>query len=174
MRSSTPVLKWRFACGGGGSSLIDFLHLQLEKHKLDHQGKQYAAIFFDELTHFTRGQFWYLVSRLYSTCGVRPFLRATCNPDPDSFVRKLIDWWPRGLVIPSAPGSCGGSTNEPLRDAFFLEATASPTGSRRPHRRGLERDARADRAVQAPARAGGVEERSGLAPALRRELVPPA
>jgi predicted phage terminase large subunit-like protein len=26
-------------------------------------------------------------------CGVRPYVRATCNPDPDSWVRKLIGWW---------------------------------------------------------------------------------
>lgn len=97
-----PVLKWRFPAG----SQIEFRHLQREADKHAHQGKQYSAIFFDELTHFTETQFWYLISRLRSTCGVRPFLRATCNPDPDSFVRKLVAWWigPDGRVIPERSG----------------------------------------------------------------------
>ena len=25
--------------------------------------------------------------------GIKPYLRGTCNPDPDSFVKKLIRWW---------------------------------------------------------------------------------
>lgn len=82
-------LQWRFPDGG----LIELHHMQYEADKHAHQGKQYAAIYFDELTEFTEGQFWYLLSRLRTTCGIRPYVRATCNPDPDSFVRRLIAWW---------------------------------------------------------------------------------
>jgi len=47
-----------------------------------------------------------------STCGVRPYIRGTCNPDPDSFVAELIAWWidqdnssPRyGYPIPERSG----------------------------------------------------------------------
>lgn len=85
----TPHPDWKFPSG----SLIEFRHMQHEKDKLAHQGKQYALIMFDELTHFTAGQWWYMFSRNRTTCGVRPYIRATTNPDPDSFVRKLIDWW---------------------------------------------------------------------------------
>ena len=33
-------------------------------------------------------------------------MRATCNPDPDSFVRRLIDWWigPDGYPIKERSG----------------------------------------------------------------------
>ena len=48
---------------------------------------------FDELTHFTESQFFYLFSRNRSTCGVKPYIRATCNPDGESWVAKFIDWW---------------------------------------------------------------------------------
>ena len=41
----------------------------------------------------TERQFWYLFSRSRSPSGGRCYIRATCNPDPDSFVRKLVDWW---------------------------------------------------------------------------------
>ena len=34
-----------------------------------------------------------MLSRNRSTCGVKPFVRATCNPDADSWVAKFIEWW---------------------------------------------------------------------------------
>jgi len=85
----SPNLDWQFVSG----ARIEMRHLQHEGDVHGHQGRQYAVIAFDELTHFLERQFWYMVSRNRSTCGVRPYIRATCNPDPDSFVRKLIDWW---------------------------------------------------------------------------------
>ena len=82
-------LDWRFSSGAS----ILYRHLQYEKDVHSHQGKAYAFIGFDELTHFTEKQFWYMVSRNRTTCGVRPYIRATCNPDPESFVAKMIEWW---------------------------------------------------------------------------------
>src|SRR3990167_1867492 len=73
--------------------MLQFLHLQYAHTVLDHQGKQYACIYFDELTHFEESQFWYMVSRNRSTSGIDSYVRATTNPDPDSFVRDLIAWW---------------------------------------------------------------------------------
>jgi len=87
--SKEHKLEWHFQSG----STIEFRHLQYDKDKLAHQGKQYALIMFDELTHFLESQFWYMLSRNRSTSGIRPYIRATTNPDPDSFVRRLIDWW---------------------------------------------------------------------------------
>jgi predicted phage terminase large subunit-like protein len=72
---------------------ITFSHLQHEKDKLNYQGAQIPVIYFDELTHFTRTQFMYLVGRNRSTCGIKPYLRASCNPDKTSWVRQFIDWW---------------------------------------------------------------------------------
>lgn len=62
---------------------------------------------FDELTHFSEKQFWYMVSRNRSMCGVRPYIRATCNPDADSWVARFIAWWldqTTGLPIPERAG----------------------------------------------------------------------
>jgi hypothetical protein len=42
--------------------------MEYEKNAFDHQGLQYAFIGFDELTHFTKKQFFYLMSRNRSTC----------------------------------------------------------------------------------------------------------
>ncbi len=72
---------------------IKFSHLEYEKNVLDWQGSQIPFIGFDELTHFSEYMFFYLLSRNRSTCGVKPYIRATCNPDPDSWVASFIEWW---------------------------------------------------------------------------------
>jgi hypothetical protein len=48
-----------------------------------------------------------MVSRNRSTCGVRPYIRATCNPDADSWVADFLAWWidpASGLPIPERAG----------------------------------------------------------------------
>ena len=48
-----------------------------------------------------------MVSRNRSTCGVRPYIRATCNPDADSWVADFLAWWidpETGLPIPERAG----------------------------------------------------------------------
>lgn len=97
------VLDWRFPRG----SSVRFAHLEHDKTVEAWQGSQIPMIGFDELTHFTARQFWYLVSRNRSTCGVRPYIRATCNPDADSWVAEFISWWidpDTGLPIPERAG----------------------------------------------------------------------
>ncbi|KKK80847.1 hypothetical protein LCGC14_2819370, partial [marine sediment metagenome] len=87
-------LDWRFRTDDERRpSVIEFGHIEHQKNKLDYQGKEFAFIGFDELTHFTETQFWYLQTRARSTTGVRPRVWGTCNPDSESWVRKLIDWW---------------------------------------------------------------------------------
>jgi len=94
-----------FQFGGKGS--IRFSHLQYEDTRFDFQGYQICYLGFDELTHFTEKQFWYLISRNRSTCGIYPHTRATTNPNADSWVRKLIAWWinpETGYAIPERSG----------------------------------------------------------------------
>jgi predicted phage terminase large subunit-like protein len=47
-----------------------------------------------------------MLSRNRTTSGFGGYVRATTNPDPDSFVRELIDWWidPDGYPIPERSG----------------------------------------------------------------------
>lgn len=82
-------LKYTFPTG----STVGFAHLEYEKNKLDWQGAQIPWIGFDELTHFTWSMFTYLLSRNRSVSGIPGKIRATCNPDPDHWVRRFIDWW---------------------------------------------------------------------------------
>jgi predicted phage terminase large subunit-like protein len=80
---------WTFPSG----SVLSFSHLQHEKNKLDWQGSQICFLGFDELTHFTETQFFYMLSRNRSTCGVKPYVRCTTNPDAESWVADFISWW---------------------------------------------------------------------------------
>lgn len=61
---------------------------------------------FDELTHFTETQFFYMLSRNRSTCGVKPYVIATCNPEP-GWVADFLAWWidpELGTAIPERSG----------------------------------------------------------------------
>jgi phage terminase large subunit-like protein len=75
------------------SMKIEFAHLEHEKNKHDWDGTEICYLGFDELQHFTKTQFWYLVGRSRSTCGVKPYVRCTCMADADSWVKDLIIWW---------------------------------------------------------------------------------
>ncbi len=97
------VLEWKFPSGAS----VSFAHLEHDKTVQNWQGSQIPLICFDELTHFSAKQFWYMVSRNRSMSGVRPYIRATCNPDADSWVAKFIAWWidqETGYAIPERAG----------------------------------------------------------------------
>lgn len=83
------ILEWRWPKGGK----IKMAHLENEDTVLDWQGSQVPLFLFDELTHFSQTQFFYMLSRNRSLCGVKPYIRASCNPDADSWVATFIEWW---------------------------------------------------------------------------------
>ena len=85
---------------------VAFRHMEHEKNKLDWQGSQVPLLLFDEITHFTESMITYMLSRNRSSSGVPGYMRGTCNPDPDSWVRTWIDWWigEDGLPIPERIG----------------------------------------------------------------------
>lgn len=102
-RPRLDTLSWTFP----ERTKLTFSHLEHDKNVLDWQGAQVPFIGFDELTHFTRAQFFYMLSRNRSTCGVRPYIRATTNPDADSWVAKFIEWWidqDTGYAVPERSG----------------------------------------------------------------------
>ncbi len=101
-------MEWRFRTPNiSMPSVCKFSHLQHATDVQAHQGAEYGLILFDELTHFLEEQFWYMMSRNRSTCGVVPYVRASCNPDPDSFVSHLVSWYinqETGYPIPERRG----------------------------------------------------------------------
>ena len=100
-------LWWFRDKSGQAISSVKFAHIERDDDVHKWQGSQICEIGFDELTHFTEKTFFYMLSRNRSTCGVKPFVRATCNPDADSWVAKFIAWWidPKtGYPIPERSG----------------------------------------------------------------------
>jgi len=102
-KARTAALEWQFRSG----ARVRFGHLEHERTVFDWQGAQIPLLCFDELTHFSRSQFFYMLSRNRGMCGVRPYVRATCNPDADSWVAEFIGWWidsDTGFPIPERAG----------------------------------------------------------------------
>lgn len=100
---SSPHHKWTFPSG----AVISFRHLQHEKHKYAHQGGQYTIIDFDELPHFSETQFIYLMSRNRSDADIDPYVRATMNPDADSWVYNWVRPFLKDDGITPDPEQCG-------------------------------------------------------------------
>lgn len=99
----TPKLHWTFRSGAS----VNFAHLGNDDDCENWQGSQITMIGFDELTHFSEYQFFYMLSRNRTDSGVVPYVRATCNPDADSWVAKFIKWWidqETGYPIPERSG----------------------------------------------------------------------
>jgi predicted phage terminase large subunit-like protein len=88
-RPRESTLEWIFPNSVG----IKFAHMQYASDRYDWDGAQICFLGFDQLEHFEWSQFFYMLSRNRSTCGVRPYVRATCNPDPDHWLRRFMDWW---------------------------------------------------------------------------------
>ena len=99
----TPNPQWVFPSG----AKVAFRHLERDDTVYSWQGTEICLLEFDELTHFTEKQFFYMLSRNRSTCGVRPYCRCSTNPDSDSWVSKFIQWWwdpDTGYAIPERSG----------------------------------------------------------------------
>ena len=78
-----------------GKRLVKNITVSTYNHYITKSGlvNKNCGIGFDELTHFSRNIFFYMLSRNRSACGVKPFVRATCNPDANSWVADFISWW---------------------------------------------------------------------------------
>lgn len=100
---SQPSPRWVFPSG----AQITFAHLNAEDTVLSYQGAQVAFIGYDELTHFSRFQFTYMLSRARTMSGIKPVIRGSCNPDSESWVADFISWWidpESGFPIPERSG----------------------------------------------------------------------
>jgi predicted phage terminase large subunit-like protein len=79
---------YRFPSG----AKVTFAHLQYESDLQGWRGAQIPLIEFDQLETFTEKQFFYMLSRNRSMSGIRPYVRATCNPEP-GWLGDFLAWW---------------------------------------------------------------------------------
>jgi predicted phage terminase large subunit-like protein len=97
-------LEWIFPSG----ARVKFDGLQYDADVLSWKSSQITLLQFDQLEEFTESQFWYMQSRNRSTCGVRPYTRASCNPMADTWLAALLQWWwdsESGYAIPERSGT---------------------------------------------------------------------
>lgn len=101
------MVESRLKCTFPSGASIALRHMQHEKDAEKYNGKNIGDVCLDELTFFTERQFWILLSCMRSTAeGDAPKLRATMNPDPDSWVLQFVDWYidEAGYAIPERSG----------------------------------------------------------------------
>src|SRR5947209_8932760 len=82
-------LQWNFPSG----ATVKFAYMQYESDVESWKGSEIPLIEVDEVTEMSFSQFFYLFSRNRSICGVRPYMRAFTNPDPESWVKVVLAPW---------------------------------------------------------------------------------
>jgi len=90
--NAAPLLnppRWEFPSG----AKIAFEHLDDDKTMYGYKSAQIPMMMFDQLEEQEEHRWWYMFSRNRSTCGVPARIRATCNPDSQSWLAKFIEWW---------------------------------------------------------------------------------
>lgn len=97
-------MTWNFY--NGGWLKFSYYAGSFEDFKNRFQGRQYAFIGIDEITQCPYKKFKYLFTNNRNGAGIRNRFWGTCNPDPDSWVRRFIDWWidDDGYAMPERNG----------------------------------------------------------------------
>ena len=72
---------------------IKLASVEDEKSLQSWQGSQICYLAIDEVSNWSEKMVWYLTSRNRSLCSIKPYMRLTGNPNPDSFLAKFIEWW---------------------------------------------------------------------------------
>lgn len=86
---------WRFPSG----ARLVYGHLETQSSVESWRGAQVGFLGIDQLETISEYAFWAVLGSVRGATGVRSYIRATCNPDPDCFLYKngspdgLITWW---------------------------------------------------------------------------------
>ena len=100
-------MTWNF--NSGASLRFSYYADEFEEFKKRFQGKQFAYMAIDEITHCSFKKFKYLLTDNRNAYGIRSRFWGTCNPDPDSWVATFLfdgGWLDRetGFPIPEMDG----------------------------------------------------------------------
>lgn len=97
-------MTWNF--DNGGWLKFSYYAGAYQDFKTRFQGRQYAYVCIDEGTQCPYKKFKYLLTNNRNAAHIRNRFWITCNPDPESWVRKFIDWWvtDEGYIDPERNG----------------------------------------------------------------------
>lgn len=94
-------LRWTFPSG----AKVDFSHIEDFNINM-FRGVEYAFIAFDEANYFPQAAFFLLFSRLRSKSLAPRKFALCCNPDKDSWIKDLIEWYLDDLGFPREDRIC--------------------------------------------------------------------
>lgn len=80
---------WTFPSG----SRVRFGYLARDSDKYNYAGAQIPLLGYDQLEQIGESAFFFMLSRNRSMTGIAGYVRATCNPDADSWLARFLDWW---------------------------------------------------------------------------------
>ncbi len=97
-------MTWNF--NNGGWLKFSYYAGAYQDFKTRFQGRQFAYICIDEGTQCPYRKFKYLLTNNRNAAHIRNRFWITCNPDPESWIRKFIDWWvdDNGYIDPARNG----------------------------------------------------------------------
>ena len=88
---SQDLMSWMFK--NGGKLRFSYYSGAFTDFETRFRGRQFAYVGIDEITQIDYKKFKFLVTCNRNAYGIRNRFYGSCNPDPDSWVRKFIDWW---------------------------------------------------------------------------------
>lgn len=103
-KKSDNAMEWDF--NSGANLKFTFFEQSYDDFVKRFQGQELPYIGIDEITHIPYDKFKYLITCNRNSHGIKNRIWGTCNPDPNSWVRKFIDWWigEDGYPIPERDG----------------------------------------------------------------------
>lgn len=103
-RVSKDNMGWAF--NNGGSLRFSYHDGDFQTFDDRFRGKEFSYIGIDEVTQMPYRKFKMIASCNRNAFNLPNRIFATCNPDPDSWVRKFIDWWigDDGYPVPERDG----------------------------------------------------------------------
>ena len=106
VKPNKKAMTFTFSSG----AVVAMGHCETNEDAEKWRGRQVSACMIDEATQLLEDHVLVILSRLRSKAKMVPNLFLTCNPNPDSFVRRWIDWW----IIPKGQENAGRP--DPERD----------------------------------------------------------
>lgn len=106
VKPNKKAMTFTFSSG----AVVAMGHCETNEDAEKWRGRQVSACMIDEATQLLEDHVLVILSRLRSKAKMVPNLFLTCNPSPDSFVRRWVDWW----LIPKGEENAGRA--DPLKD----------------------------------------------------------
>jgi predicted phage terminase large subunit-like protein len=80
---------YRFRTG----ATVAFKALERDQQVQEWGSAQIPLLLIDQAEQFSENMIFGLFGRLRTDIGMKPYARLGCNPDPDCFLKTMVEWW---------------------------------------------------------------------------------